>query len=38
MARYGVPATTRASMQFYNTKDEIDALVRAVIRAREMFA
>ena len=27
MDRYGVPATVRASIGLYNTRDEIDALV-----------
>ena len=29
MARLGVPATARASLALYNTREEIDALVRA---------
>ena len=28
MERFGVPATARASLALYNTKEEIDALVR----------
>src|SRR5688572_7234097 len=28
MARFGVPATARASFAFYNTRDEVDALAR----------
>jgi cysteine desulfurase/selenocysteine lyase len=31
---YGVPATTRASMAFYNTRDEIDRLADAIDYAR----
>ena len=27
MARFDIPATARASFAFYNTRDEIDALV-----------
>jgi cysteine desulfurase/selenocysteine lyase len=38
MERFGVPATARASLAFYNTKDEIDALVRGLHKVREMFA
>ncbi len=38
MARYGVPATSRASMAFYNTREEIDRLVVALGRVREVFA
>jgi cysteine desulfurase/selenocysteine lyase len=37
MDRYGVAATARASFAFYNTQDEVDALVRALGKAREMF-
>ncbi len=37
MDRFGVPATARASMAMYNTLDEVDALVRGVRRAVEMF-
>jgi len=37
MDRFGVPATARASVAMYNTRDEIDALVRALERVREMF-
>lgn len=37
MKRFGVPATARASLAFYNTKDELDALVQAVYKAREVF-
>jgi cysteine desulfurase/selenocysteine lyase len=38
MERLSVPATARASLALYNTKDEIDALVRALARVRESFA
>jgi cysteine desulfurase/selenocysteine lyase len=38
MARLGVPATARASLALYNTREEIDALVRALHAAREVFA
>jgi len=37
MARFGVPATARASVALYNTRDEIDSLVRALHSVREMF-
>lgn len=37
MRRLGVPATTRASAYIYNTTEEIDALVAALGRAREIF-
>ena len=38
MRRLGVPATARASFAFYNTVEEVDALVRAVDKARRFFA
>lgn len=37
MERFGVPATARASLAFYNTRAEIDALVRAIERAISIF-
>ncbi len=36
--RFGVPASARASLAFYNVPEEIDALVTALMGAREMFA
>jgi cysteine desulfurase/selenocysteine lyase len=38
MARLGVPATARASLALYNTHAEIDALVSALRKVREVFA
>jgi len=38
MVRLGVPATARASLALYNTSADVDALVRAVHRVREIFA
>lgn len=37
MDRYGVSATTRASFALYNTREEVDALARAVRKAQEVF-
>jgi cysteine desulfurase/selenocysteine lyase len=37
MERFGVPATVRASLAFYNTREELDALVGALRRVREIF-
>jgi cysteine desulfurase/selenocysteine lyase len=37
MERYGIPATVRASMAFYNTKRDIDALVGGIHKVLEMF-
>jgi cysteine desulfurase/selenocysteine lyase len=37
MDRFGQPATIRASFGLYNTKAEVDALVAALKRVREIF-
>jgi len=37
MDRLGIPATARASFALYNTHEEVEALVAAVRRAREVF-
>ena len=37
MRRYGIPATARASLAMYNTREEIDALVQALEKVREVF-
>jgi cysteine desulfurase/selenocysteine lyase len=37
MVRYGVPATARASLGAYNTRDDIDRLVSALNKAKELF-
>jgi cysteine desulfurase/selenocysteine lyase len=37
MHRLGVPATARASFAFYNTREEIDTLVAALGKVREIF-
>ncbi len=34
---YGVPATTRASFAFYNTREEADRLCEAVAKVKELF-
>jgi len=36
--RYGIPATTRASFYIYNTPEEVDVLVRALEKAKALFA
>lgn len=38
MARFGVAATARASFGLYNTRAEVDRLVEALERVREMFS
>jgi cysteine desulfurase/selenocysteine lyase len=35
---YGIPGTVRASLAFYNTKDELDVLTEAVKRAVKMLS
>ena len=37
MQRYGVPATARASFAVYNSRDEVDALVKALWKVKELF-
>jgi cysteine desulfurase/selenocysteine lyase len=37
MQRFGVPATARASMAFYNTRAELETLAAAIEEAREIF-
>ncbi len=38
MQFFGVPATARASLSFYNTRDEVDAFVRALDKVRRLLA
>jgi cysteine desulfurase / selenocysteine lyase len=38
MQFFGVPATARASLAFYNTRDEVDSLVAAIARVRKLLA
>lgn len=38
MARFGVPATARASFAMYNTREDVDQLVAALHDVRRMFA
>ena len=37
MDRYGIVSTARASFAFYNTRDEVDALVAALHKARALL-
>jgi cysteine desulfurase/selenocysteine lyase len=37
MERFGVPAMARASLAFYNTRQEIDALVAGIEKVQEVF-
>jgi cysteine desulfurase/selenocysteine lyase len=38
LARYGVTATCRASFAMYNTREEVDTLTQALIKAQDFFA
>ena len=37
MERFGVPATTRASLSLYNTREEVDVMIRALHQVLELF-
>ncbi|MBP5709349.1 MAG: aminotransferase class V-fold PLP-dependent enzyme [Bacteroidales bacterium] len=37
MERYGIEGTVRASMCFYNTKEEVDKLAEGIKKVKEMF-
>jgi cysteine desulfurase / selenocysteine lyase len=37
MTRFGIAATTRASLAVYNTREDIDALVEGLAKVREIF-
>ena len=37
LARYGVNATCRASFALYNTREEVDSLARALVKAQDIF-
>ena len=38
MERFQIPATARASLAFYNTREDIDVLVKAIDRVIEVFS
>jgi len=38
LARFGVTATCRASFAMYNTREEVDVLAQALIKAQDLFA
>ena len=38
MERFGVPATARASFALYNTREDADTLVRAIVKVKDVFA
>jgi len=37
MQRLGVPATTRASFAYFNTRQDVDALVAGILKVKEIF-
>jgi cysteine desulfurase/selenocysteine lyase len=37
MQRFGIPATARASLAFYNTKADLDAMADAIRKVKEVF-
>ena len=37
MARFGVPATARASFGLYNRHEDVDVLVSGLLKARQIF-
>ncbi len=37
MSRFGIPGTARAAFSFYNTREEVDALVRGIQKAVQLF-
>ncbi len=37
MERFGIPATARASFALYNTREEVDTLVKALKKCKEIF-
>lgn len=34
----GLPATTRASLSFYNTREEVDTLIKGIHKVKQVFA
>jgi cysteine desulfurase/selenocysteine lyase len=38
MDYFGIPGTCRATFAFYNTKEEVDALVAGIIKAKKMLS
>jgi cysteine desulfurase/selenocysteine lyase len=35
---FAIPGTARASLALYNNRDDVDALVRGLAKARELFS
>ena len=38
LTRFGVTATCRASFAMYNTREEVDCLAQALLKAQDFFA
>jgi cysteine desulfurase/selenocysteine lyase len=38
MERLGTVATTRASFYLYNTRDDVDRMITAIERAKQVFS
>jgi cysteine desulfurase/selenocysteine lyase len=38
LARFGLTASCRASFAMYNTREEVDCLVQALLKAQDFFA
>ncbi len=38
MDHFGIPGTCRATFAFYNTKEEVDALVAGILKAKKMLS
>jgi selenocysteine lyase/cysteine desulfurase len=38
MQHFGLPSTARASLNLYNTHDEVDVLMRGLERVRALFS
>ena len=37
MQRFGIPATARASLAFYNTREELNLLAQAILKVKKVF-
>jgi cysteine desulfurase/selenocysteine lyase len=38
LARFGLTASCRASFAMYNTREEVDCLVQALLKAQDMLS
>jgi cysteine desulfurase/selenocysteine lyase len=38
LSRFGLTATCRASFAMYNTRDEVDSLAQALVKAQELLS